>query len=387
MWRLPKGSKRPIVTRGIKRVGIDNLDRPLEVSRVEGLTIYGMRETAVITVDRLEDYGTQEDPYAVVSIDSKAPLNLKRQLVLRSANGEVVFDGMPEMTNITSDWCNPAEITELTLGDIGQVPQIEALWDGRFRQLRLAGGKKSTQMWQSAFALARPKGWEVEDVNNFYGLVTFRMDDDRGEHRILVPKTKQVMESLQGSWTEAGTDSEIPAVEAISEDEFWELVEGARQKAGGTVEKQVELLQSALGRLAPERIAGFEQMFLSLHHKLYDWGLWGVAYLLLGGCSDDGFVDLRSWVIGQGRDFYKRCQSDPRALASGALKDPEEIGDAELLAYVAFEAYEEATGRDLHEDYPDLGGLFDVGEPTGKPWAEDDEELEARYPGIEMLDW
>ncbi|RZU61999.1 uncharacterized protein DUF4240 [Zhihengliuella halotolerans] len=175
-------------------------------------------------------------------------------------------------------------------------------------------------------------------------------------------------------------------MKAVLETEFWAVVQAARDVAGGDVEQQVEALRASLGQLAPERIAGFEQMFLSLHHKLYDWGLRGVAYLLQGGCSDDGFVDVRSWIIGQGRDFYERCLADPRALASGALEHPEGIGDAELLAYVADEAYEETTGRDMHEDYPDLGGVFDVDEPTGEPWK-DDEELEARFPGIEMLDW
>ncbi|WP_309109448.1 DUF4240 domain-containing protein [Zhihengliuella sp.] len=183
----------------------------------------------------------------------------------------------------------------------------------------------------------------------------------------------------------AGSQGRVVGVEAVSVVEFWEVVEGSRRVAGGDVEAQVEALQGALGRFAPERIAGFEQVFVSLHRRLYDWGLWGVAYLLLGGCSDDGFVDVRSWVIGQGRDFYERCLADPRALASGGLEDREDIGDAELLAYAAGEAYEEVTGRELEEDYPDLGGVFDVDEPTGEPWTDED-DLQARFPDIEPLD-
>jgi hypothetical protein len=43
--------------------------------------------------------------------------------------------------------------------------------------------------------------------------------------------------------------------------------------------------------------------------------LWAAAYLINGGCSDDGFESFRCWLIVQGRTVFERSVADPDTLA------------------------------------------------------------------------
>ena len=45
------------------------------------------------------------------------------------------------------------------------------------------------------------------------------------------------------------------------------------------------------------------------------WDLWGAAYLVNGGCSDDGFVYFRAWLISQGRAIYTAAVENPDSMA------------------------------------------------------------------------
>ena len=40
-----------------------------------------------------------------------------------------------------------------------------------------------------------------------------------------------------------------------------------------------------------------------VHAVLYRWDMWAAAYLIGGGCSDDGFIDFRAGLIAQGLDW------------------------------------------------------------------------------------
>src|SRR5215472_15971622 len=41
----------------------------------------------------------------------------------------------------------------------------------------------------------------------------------------------------------------------------------------------------------------------------------GAAFLIAGGCSDDGFIDFRAGLIAQGRDWYHEAAASPDSLA------------------------------------------------------------------------
>ena len=165
--------------------------------------------------------------------------------------------------------------------------------------------------------------------------------------------------------------SMLAATEVVTPDGFWALIEAARRN-GADCDRQAATLGAQLGQLSPVQIVQFDEEMRARLVESYRWDLWGVAYLINGGASDDGFEYFRAWLIAQGRDYFAAALGDPERAADRA-----EAGEAECEAilYVAAEAYETKTGEQLPPSrvrYP--------AEPAGQPWDEDD--LEARFPAV-----
>ncbi|MEU2222397.1 DUF4240 domain-containing protein [Streptomyces sp. NPDC018347] len=166
----------------------------------------------------------------------------------------------------------------------------------------------------------------------------------------------------------------------MDETEFWELIDATREAAGGDPEEQADALVDRLLRLDPELVLDFARHFEARYNRAYRWDLWGAAWLLLDGCSDDAFDYFRCWLIGQGREVFEGALHEPDALAGLLGEFDEEIdGDGEELGYAADEVYEQLTGTVA----PDLGIAPAPAEPEGTPLdLEDDRVLASRYPRL-----
>ncbi|WP_200304468.1 DUF4240 domain-containing protein [Streptomyces adelaidensis] len=167
----------------------------------------------------------------------------------------------------------------------------------------------------------------------------------------------------------------------MDETEFWELVDATREAAGGDPEDQADLLVDRLLQLDPDSVLDFARHFESRYNRAYRWDLWGAAWLLLDGASDDAFDSFRCWLIGQGREVFEGAlHGDPDSLADLLDDFDEEIdGDGEELGYAADEAYEQLTGVVA----PDLGLPPQPGEPEGTPIDfENETALAERYPKL-----
>ncbi|MEU5085969.1 DUF4240 domain-containing protein [Streptomyces sp. NPDC021356] len=166
----------------------------------------------------------------------------------------------------------------------------------------------------------------------------------------------------------------------MDETEFWELIDATRGAAEGDPEEQADLLVERLLGFDPEQVLDFARHFESRYNRAYRWDLWGAAWVLLDGASDDAFDYFRCWLIGQGREVFEGALHDPDTLAELLDDFDEEIdGDGEELGYAADEAYEQLTGTVA----PDLGVPPAPAEPAGTPVGfEDDEALARRYPRL-----
>ncbi|MGV9990265.1 DUF4240 domain-containing protein [Streptomyces sp. NPDC003374] len=166
----------------------------------------------------------------------------------------------------------------------------------------------------------------------------------------------------------------------MDETEFWELIDDSRQAAEGDAEEQADLLVERLLDCDPELVLDFARHFESRYNRAYRWDLWGAAWVLLDGASDDAFDFFRCWLIGQGREVFEGALHDPDSLADLLEDFDEEIdGDGEELGYAADEAYEQLTGTVA----PDLGLPPAPAEPEGTPVDfEDDRVLARRYPRL-----
>jgi hypothetical protein len=166
----------------------------------------------------------------------------------------------------------------------------------------------------------------------------------------------------------------------MDETEFWELVDASRAAAEGDPDEQADQLVERLVRLDPDAVLDFARHFESRYNRAYRWDLWGAAWVLLDGASDDAFDFFRCWLIGQGREVYEGALHDPDTLADLLADFDEEVdGDGEELGYAADEAYEQLTGTVA----PDLGIAPAASEPEGSSFDLENETLLAdRYPAL-----
>ncbi|WP_369242932.1 DUF4240 domain-containing protein [Streptomyces sp. R21] len=166
----------------------------------------------------------------------------------------------------------------------------------------------------------------------------------------------------------------------MDETEFWELVDTTREGAEGDPEEHADLLIERLTRLDPDSVLDFARHFESRYNRAYRWDLWGAAWVLLDGASDDAFDFFRCWLIGQGREVFEGALHDPDSLADLLDDFDEDLdGDGEELGYAADEAYEQLTGVVA----PDLGIPPAAPEPEGTPVDfENESALMERYPKL-----
>ena len=153
----------------------------------------------------------------------------------------------------------------------------------------------------------------------------------------------------------------------MTTNEFWKLVDGLpTEGAEKELKKRLEKLDSA-------SIAAYQAQFDRLHAQAYDWLLWGAAYIMDGGCSDDGFIDFRYGLISRGRQVYEAALANPDSLANLGTKGDEAFIPNEDFGYVALVVYEAKTGQKMAREKN-----TQPSDPTGEDWDFDDEELCAK---------
>lgn len=166
------------------------------------------------------------------------------------------------------------------------------------------------------------------------------------------------------------------AVTGMTEAAFWRLMSETRSAAGNDTGKQSELLKERLTQLSPAAIVEFARIRRRLDERAYTWNLWGAAYVIEDGCSDDCFRNFRGYLISLGEGPYVNALANPDSLAS-VVQDAE-TGDWENADNVAPDAYSSVTGGDFPLDDSDLSGP-----PRGTPFNENDAAgLARRYPRL-----
>lgn len=158
----------------------------------------------------------------------------------------------------------------------------------------------------------------------------------------------------------------------MTREDFWKLIDDTRSEDDPYA--HAAALQAALAERTADDIVHFERHMSDLMESSYTWSLWGAAYLINGGCSDDGFDYFRGWLITQGRSAFEDALADPDSLAD--LPALEEEVECEDVLYVARSAYESVVGTEIPSvpiNLPDLGEGWDF---------DDDDEMMKRYPKL-----
>lgn len=162
--------------------------------------------------------------------------------------------------------------------------------------------------------------------------------------------------------------------DALDVEAFWRLVDLAKSNAGATSQRP-EALASLLTGLEPQSVQAFAAHYSQMLSQAYSWPLWGAAYVINGGCSDDGFDYFCDWLISEGKATFEQALEDPDALA-----DLPHIEDAELelFRYAADQVFEQKTGGPM----PAMPA-GPPSEPNGEPWEED--TVHTLYPRLTAI--
>ncbi len=157
---------------------------------------------------------------------------------------------------------------------------------------------------------------------------------------------------------------------------FWEIIEGAKLGSSSSYDRP-HSLRAALEKLPPDEIQGFHEAYIAKVDAAYTWSLWGAAYVMNGGCSDDCFDYFRDWLISEGQSVYEAAVENPESLAN--LEGTDEF-ELEEFRYVADEVYETKTGRAMDPNYAEFPD-----DPTGEPWDED--AVDKLFPKLAEKYW
>ena len=136
-------------------------------------------------------------------------------------------------------------------------------------------------------------------------------------------------------------------ISEINKESFWDLIHEAKNACGQDMDAMLAYLKDRLVSMGPTQAQNFHDI-IHVYEDLADkFGLWDAAGIMKEyGCSDDGFIDFRAWLIAQGREVYFAALADPDSLA-----DVVPYGDCrfEQLSYVGEYAYEQLTGKSAYD--------------------------------------
>ena len=157
----------------------------------------------------------------------------------------------------------------------------------------------------------------------------------------------------------------------MSDTEFWTLLDAVR---AAQPEAPAQWLAEQLGR-DPARLMAFDRCWLTQVDAAYNWQLWAAAYVLQGGCSDDGFWEFRNGLIGMGREAYEAITRNPDAIVDWFEDEDDYFDKTEALAELSYElqpVWRTLTGAG-EDDYFEHG-LALRNTPTGTAWSSGDDE-------------
>lgn len=191
-------------------------------------------------------------------------------------------------------------------------------------------------------------------------------------------------------------------VRVMDRETFWSVVETARERAGASADDRGAkddplpgaLTDLLVERLTADEILAFVDVAGDVVNDAYAWPVWGAAYLVEGGCSDDAFMDFRDGLVLAGRETFEHTLADPDTLADHPVVAAMADGGSswfgfESLDSLVGDAWSRATGEDdeaYHAARERTSSGRALAEPAGEQWDfDDDEENARRLPRLTAL--
>ena len=72
---------------------------------------------------------------------------------------------------------------------------------------------------------------------------------------------------------------------------FWKIIEDSKFISSSSYERPV-VQRAALEKLSPDEIQDFQEAYISLVYNAYTWPMWGAAYVMNDGSSEEALTIL-----------------------------------------------------------------------------------------------
>jgi len=160
-----------------------------------------------------------------------------------------------------------------------------------------------------------------------------------------------------------------PVSALLSEERFWDIIESSDKGRNLDIE---------LSKLAEEELFGYKYWWDHFHLQSYNQALWAVAYVVMGGCSDDAFDYFRYWLITRGKAVYMNAIKDADSLCGEFEKlADDECVEWEDVCYVPYDVFEKKFNKDFYDAEYAAKDSIDFEEmpfpEIAFEWSEDDE--------------
>ena len=107
----------------------------------------------------------------------------------------------------------------------------------------------------------------------------------------------------------------------MDKETFWKVIgEVNRCVEDGDQEAVLEATQRKLMEYSAVDIARWHEIKGVYMELAYRNDLWAACAATGTHCSDDGFMDFRSWLISRGKEVYMNAMRDPDSLAAVPLE-------------------------------------------------------------------
>lgn len=132
----------------------------------------------------------------------------------------------------------------------------------------------------------------------------------------------------------------------MNKDKFWQLIDTMREGCNSTDEMYRKIFH-ILEQLPAKEVEEFHQYVYCYEEAANKIRLMQAANLTIG-CSDDGFIDFRRWLISQGKEVYLSVLKNPDNIADLAFLVKDDFMDIpyfETLGYVGSTVYEKLMDK------------------------------------------
>ena len=155
----------------------------------------------------------------------------------------------------------------------------------------------------------------------------------------------------------------------MSDKLFWKIIDETKADDQDTQSHQ---LKTRLKEVSKAQLLEFEAAYREKLRLAYNWELWAGAYIINGGCSDDGFDYFCDWLISRGQNVFEAALKNPETLVGEATPWDTEF---EEFRYIMIDVMEE-----LHNGEFPTPNVSMPTEPSGVAW--DEGTVEDKYPAL-----